>query len=85
MSFGVYHSNHGESGYHRIELHVPLTVPRCPGFADETGLIEPSLVDIDDSRLGLKQRQHDESILLPKNHRPLCIGTRCQFLSPDEA
>lgn len=46
---GVESGDHREPRLQRSQSDIPSAISPCPDFPDEAGLVQPGLVDIDDS------------------------------------
>ena len=56
------------------------SIARAPHPPGEVGLVQPALVDVDDSASRLKQEQHLECVLLPEHEAALAVALDLHLL-----
>ena len=82
---GVESGNRRKPRLQRSQSHIPSAISPCPDFPDEAGLVQPGLVDIDDSIVLFHKLDADNGELLSLHEKTLGIGVRVQLPGPNEA
>ena len=70
---------------HRCHLCVAQTIFSSPCPSEETGLVEPGLVHVDDALPGCEEADESKRELLPLDQGPIRVGLRMNLLGLDEA
>ena len=70
---------------HRSHLCVAQTIFSSPCPSEETGLVEPGLVHVDNALPGCEEAEESKRELLPLDQGPVRVGLRMHLLGLDEA
>ena len=85
LALGDHRCDQRKPWRHRSHLCVAQTIFSSPCPSEETGLVEPGLVHVDNALPGCEEAEESKRELLPLDQGPVRVGLRMHLLGFNEA